>query len=139
MTSIVKYLVVFVLCLVNLGSRGYAQAVSRPSHELDAAMTCAPMQTDFVFRCRVKIVHRPTNAPLCVHRGSISFAMLSMPTTQTTQPAVQSIDLKTDINGEMKDMDVRLETPGIWSVAIKAGDDVIRKSIEVRVGSIHVR
>lgn len=124
------------IALIAINSDAHAQSVSRPVGELDAAMTCAPMREDFVYRCSVRIVHRPTNAPLCVHRGSISFAMSSDQTAEAEQPPVQSIDLKTDTNGEMRDLDVRLETPGIWSVAIKAGDEVIRKSIEVRVSGI---
>lgn len=135
----VRYSIAFVLVLSNCDTFAEAQTNSRLGHELDAAMTCAPMPEDFMYRCSVRIIHRPTNAPLCVHRGSISFAMLSMPTAEPKRPLVQSINLKTDTNGEMKDLDVRLETPGIWSVAIKAGDEVIRKSIEVRVGGISVR
>lgn len=102
-------------------------------------MTCFPAQEKFVYRCNLRIFHRATNAPLCIHRGSVSFAMPLQEAAKADKPLVQLIDLKTDANGEMKDMDIRLETPGIWDIAIKAGDEVIRKSIEVRMSGIHMR
>lgn len=133
----VGFLIAFLLSTFN--SDALAQPVSRPVGELDAAMTCAPLREEFVYRCSVRIIHRQTKAPLCVHRGSISFAMPPEQKAKVGQPPVQSINLKTDTNGEMKDLDVKLETLGIWSIAIKAGDEVIQKSIEVRSGGIKVR
>lgn len=127
------------LVLVALGLDAHSQTVSAAANELDAVMICTPKQEEFSYRCNLRIVHRATNAPLCIHRGSVSFAKPLHAAAKADKPLVQSIELKTDANGEMKDMDIRLETPGIWDIAIKAGDEVIRKSIEVRTRGIHVR
>lgn len=101
-------------------------------------MTCAAKPTSLTLRCSIKVVHRPTNAPICVHRGSINFTIQSPPNTETDHLAIQPIELKTDTNGEMKDLEVSLNAPGIWSVTIKAGNEVILKSIDVRIGSIRM-
>ncbi len=66
-----------------------------------------------------------TGFPLCIHGGTIQFDMPSMPMAHQ----VPRIDLHADTNGEMKDMEVRLEMYGEWRVLFRAGNATIAKRL----------
>src|SRR5258708_38440310 len=122
-----------VLVILMLASFSWGQVVrgAANSEPIDVAVTCMPSSQKLVYRCDVRVTHAKTGFPLCINGGSIELDMPSMPMAHQSP----KIDLHTDANGEMKDVEVRLQMLGEWRVLFRAGALTAPKSLGFQGGA----
>ena len=120
--------------IVMLGALGSAKADcgAAKSEPIDVAVTCVPSSRKLIYRCDVRLSHAKTGFPLCIHGGTIQFDMPSMPMAHQ----VPKIDLNTDANGEMKNVEVRLEMQGEWRALFSARDLSVVKRLNFQSGNV---
>ncbi|MCX7307714.1 MAG: hypothetical protein NTZ72_07115 [Afipia sp.] len=117
---------IIVMGVLSVFGSAKAECGAVNSEPIDAVLTCAPLSKTLVYKCDVRVIHAKTGFPLCVHGGTIQFDMPSMPMAHH----VPKIDLRTDTNGEMKDVEVRLEMYGEWRALVSASGSTVAKRID---------
>lgn len=105
------------------------------SEPIDAVLTCAPLSKKLVYKCDVRVIHAKTGSPLCVHGGTIQLDMPAMPMAHQ----VPKIDLHMDANGEMKNVEVRLEMYGEWRALIRTSGATVAKRLNFQSGGVTPR
>lgn len=127
----------FIIVMGVLSAFGSAKAEcgAANSEPIDAVLSCAPLSKKLVYRCDVRVTHAKTGFPLCVHGGTIQFDMPAMPMAHQ----VPKIDLHTDANGEMKDVEVRLEMYGEWRALVRFSGATVAKWLNFQPGSVTAR
>jgi hypothetical protein len=127
--------VVIMIGLLSLLGSAKAECGTSGREPIDAVLTCAPSSKKLVYRCDVRVVQAKTGLPLCAHGGTIQFDMPAMPMAHQ----VPKIDLHTDANGEMKDIEVRLEMYGEWRALVRASGVTVAKRLNFQSGGVTLR
>lgn len=124
----------FIIVMGVLSAFGSAKAECGTvnSEPIDAILTCAPLSKKLVYNCDVRVTHAKTGFPLCVHGGTIQFDMPAMPMAHQ----VPKIELRTDTNGEMKGVEVRLEMYGEWRALVRASGSTVAKRLNFQSRSV---
>lgn len=126
---------VVAVAMASMLSSARAECGAPSPRPLDVAITCVPSSKKLVYRCNARVIHTETGAPICIHEGTITFDMPSMPMAHQ----VPKIQLRTDANGEMKELEVQLEMLGEWRAIFDVGGTTIAKRMNFQAKAVVAR